>query len=146
MSKLLQSLNKLLRLKDYHIEQLKQQINLVQQQVDARNKAIDSNMRYINTERLIATVNVNGAATLDAFISKKHHENNNYQKEINELKKTQSEIENQLLDIYMETKRFEKVKEKEITKIADAQKRRETIDLDEIATQRHFYLHHLSYN
>lgn len=146
MSKLLQSLNKLLRLKDYHIEQLKQQINLVQQQVDARNKAIDSNMRYINTERLIATVNVNGAATLDAFISKKHHENNNYQKEINELKKTQSEIENQLLDIYMETKRFEKVKEKEITKIADAQKRRETIDLDEIATQRHFYLHHLSSN
>lgn len=146
MSKLLQSLNKLLRLKDYHIEQLKQQINLVQQQVDARNKAIESNIRYINTERLIATVNVNGAATLDAFISKKHHENNNYQKEINELKKTQSEIENQLLDIYMETKRFEKVKEKEITKIADAQKRRETIDLDEIATQRHFYLHHLSSN
>lgn len=146
MSKLLQSLNKLLRLKDYHIEQLKQQINLVQQQVDARNKAIESNIRYINTERLIATVNVNGAATLDAFISKKHHENNNYQKEINELKKTQSEIENQLLDIYMETKRFEKVKEKEITKIADAEKRRETIDLDEIATQRHFYLHHLSSN
>jgi flagellar export protein FliJ len=146
MSKLLQSLNKLLRLKDYHIEQLKQQINLVQQQVDARNKAIESNIRYINTERLIATVNVNGSATLDAFISKKHHENNNYQKEINELKKTQSEIENQLLDIYMETKRFEKVKEKEISKIADAQKRRETIDLDEIATQRHFYLHHLSSN
>lgn len=146
MSKLLQSLNKLLRLKNYHIDQLKQQINLVQQQVDARHKAIDSNVRYINTERLIATVNVNGATTLDAFIAKKQHENNNYQKEIAELKKTQSEIETQLLDAYMEAKRFEKVKEKEMAKEFAAEKRRETIDLDEIATQRHFYQHHLSAN
>lgn len=146
MSKLLQSLNKLLRLKNYHIDQLKQQINLVQQQVDARHKAIDSNVRYINTERLIATVNINGAATLDVFILKKQHENNNYQKEIDELKKTQAEIEAQLLDVYMEAKRFEKVQETEMAKEFAAEKRKETIELDEITTQRYFYLHHLPAN
>lgn len=146
MSKLLDSIKKLLRLKDYHIEQLKQQIALVQQQVDARFSAIDSNIRYINTERLIATINVNGAATLDAFIAKKHNDNIVYHKEIEELKKSQSEIESQLLDVYMETKRLEKVKEKEIAKEFDALKRKETMDLDEIATQRHYYRHHLKHS
>lgn len=146
MSKLLDSIKKLLRLKDYHIEQLKQQIALVQQQVDARFSAIDSNIRYINTERLIATINVNGAATLDAFIAKKHNDNIIYNKEIEELKKSQSEIESQLLDVYMETKRLEKVKEKEIAKEFDALKRKETMDLDEIATQRHYYRHHLKHS
>lgn len=141
MSKLLDSINKLLRIKDYHIEQLKQQIALVQQQVDARFSAIDSNLRYINTERLIATINVNGAATLDAFITKKHNDNILYNKEIEELKKSQNEIETQLLEIYMESKRLEKVKEKEIAKEFQALKRKETIDLDEIATQRHYYRH-----
>lgn len=144
MSKLLDSINKLLRLKDYHIEQLKQQIGFLQQQVDARFSAIDSNIRYINTERLIATINVNGTATLDAFIAKKHQDNTIYTKEIEELKKSQSDIENQLFDVYMETKRLEKVKEKEIIKEFEALKRKETIDLDEIATQRHYYKHHLT--
>jgi flagellar export protein FliJ len=145
MSKLLQSIDKLLHVKNYHIEQLKQKIGLVQQQIDARYGAIDSNIRYINTERLIATVNVNGAATLDAFIAKKHFDNSVYTQEIQELKKTQAEIEEQLLDVYMDVKRFEKVKEKEKVKIIDAEKCRETIDLDEIATQRHFFLNYLKH-
>ncbi len=54
MSKLLDSINKLLRITDCHIEQLKQQTGLLQQQVDARISVIESNIRYINTERLIA--------------------------------------------------------------------------------------------
>lgn len=135
MSRLLDSLRKLLRLKEYTIEQLRQQIAIIHEQIEARNQAIESNIRYISTERLIASVNVSGSETLEAFVNQKKFQNQKYLQEIAELKGLLSEIEDQLLSVYQEQKQYEKVQEAELLRVNTELKRKEIQILDEVATR-----------
>ncbi len=135
LNRLLDSLHKLLRLKQHHIEELRQQKALVNDQIEARLHAIEKNIRYINTERLISSVNITGAGTLEAFVTHKLSQNQRYTQENIELGKTLNEIAEQLFAAYVEQKQFEKVKEHEKTRMDEDLRRKETQELDEIATQ-----------
>jgi flagellar export protein FliJ len=138
LSRLLDSLHKLLRLKQHHIEGLRQQKVLVNNQIEARLQIIEKNIRYINTERLISSVNITGASTLEAFILHKLSQNQQYTQENYELRKTLTEIEEHLLTAYVEKKQLEKVKEHEQARVDEDITRKEVQELDEIATQRYF--------
>lgn len=142
MSRLLDSLRKLLRVKQHNIEQLRQQMALLTNQIELRLHAIEKNRSYINTERLIASVNINGADTLEAFVRKKLAENKRYAKESEELKETVAKIQEQLFEAYTEQKQFEKVQEHEQTRINTDLQSKENQEMDEMATQ--MYLSNLN--
>ncbi len=108
---------------------------LVNDQIEVRVQATAKNISYINTERLIASVNINGADTLEAFVEQKIIQNKKYAQENVELKKTLSEIEEQLFAAYVEQKQFEKVQNHEQTCIDRDLRRKETQAMDEMATQ-----------
>lgn len=135
MSRLLDSLHKLLRVKQHNIEQLRQQIALLNNQIELRLHAIEKNISYINTERLIASVNINGADTLEAFVGQKLTENKRYTQENEELKETVNKIQEQLLEAYTEQKQLEKVKSNEEIRINTELQHKENQAMDEIATQ-----------
>lgn len=137
LSRLLDSLHKLLKLKQHSIEGLRQQKALVNNQIEARLYAIEKNIRYINTERLISSVNITGASTLEAFVTHKISQNQQYIQENHELRKTLNEIEDLLFAAYVEQKQFEKVKEHEQARINEVLKRKEIQELDEIAMQKY---------
>ena len=137
MSRLLDSLHKLLRVKQHNIEQLRQQIALLNNQIELRLHAIEKNISYINTERLIASVNINGADTLEAFVGQKLAENKRYAQENEELKETVNKIQEQLFEAYTEQKQFEKVQEHEQTRINTDLQSKENQEMDEMATQMH---------
>lgn len=138
MSRLLDSLEKLQRLKKYHIEELRQQMGLVNQQIDIRIQEIEKNIRYINTERLIATVNVLGGTSLEAFSTYKLKQNKLFEQEIENLQATIREIQDQLYEVYKEQKQFEKVQEHEQKRLDEALKNKEIQELDEMATQMYY--------
>lgn len=142
MGRLLDSLHKLLRVKQHHIEQLRQQMALLNDQIELRLHAIEKNISYINTERLIASVNINGADTLEAFVKQKLAQNRQYTLENTELKETVHEIQEQLLAAYTEQKQFEKVQEHEQTRINTDLQSKENQEMDEMATQ--MYLSNLT--
>jgi flagellar export protein FliJ len=137
LSRLLDSLHKLLRVKQHNIEQLRQQIALLNNQIELRLHAIEKNISYINTERLIASVNINGADTLEAFVGQKLAENKRYAQENEELKETVNKIQEQLFEAYTEQKQFEKVQEHEQTRINTDLQSKENQEMDEMATQMH---------
>ena len=142
MSRLLDSLHKLLRVKQHHIEQLRQQMALLNDQIELRLHAIEKNISYINTERLIASVNINGADTLEAFVGQKLAQNRQYTLENTELKETVLKIQEQLFEAYTEQKQFEKVQEHEQTRINTDLQSKENQEMDEMATQ--MYLSNLT--
>lgn len=142
MSRLLDSLRKLLRVKQHNIEQLRQQMALLNNQIELRLHAIEKNISYINTERLIASVNINGADTLEAFVGQKLAENKRYAQENEELKETVNKIQEQLFDAYTEQKQFEKVQEHEQSRINTELQHKENQAMDEIGTQ--MYLSNLT--
>jgi flagellar export protein FliJ len=142
LGRLLDSLHKLLRVKQHHIEQLRQQMALLNDQIELRLHAIEKNISYINTERLIASVNINGADTLEAFVKQKLAQNRQYTLENTELKETVHEIQEQLLAAYTEQKQFEKVQEHEQTRINTDLQSKENQEMDEMATQ--MYLSNLT--
>lgn len=129
------SLEKLLRVKQYDIDQLGQRISLLKEQIKLRQLVIEKNISYINTERLIASVNITGSDTLEAFVRQKVQQNNQYLQENEELEKLVKEVQEQLYDIYIEKKQFEKVKNSEQIKIDQEVKRKENQVIDEIAIQ-----------
>lgn len=138
MSKILKSITKLLRVKNYAIESVRQKIAFLNQQIELRYKEIEKNIGYINSERLIATTNVFGADTFGAFSIKKIKENTKYEAEINDLSRTINEIENELLILYKEVKQLEKIQKNETNKYFENQKRLENIEINEIAVQKFF--------
>ncbi len=142
MSRLLDSLHKLLRVKQHHIEQLRQQMALLNDQIELRLHAIEKNISYINTERLIASVNINGADTLEAFVGQKLAQNRQYTLENTELKETVHKIQEQLFEAYTEQKQFEKVQDHEQTRINTDLQSKENQEMDEMATQ--MYLSNLT--
>ena len=77
VSRLLVSLQKMLRVNNHRIEELYLQISLINEQIDVRLREIEKNTRYINTERLIASVNITGCGTLDAFVMQRTSQNIN---------------------------------------------------------------------
>lgn len=135
LNRLLESLNKLLKLKQHHIEELRQQKALVNDQIEARIYRIEKNIRYINTERLISSVNITGASTLEAFVAQKLSQNQRYVQENIELGNTLNEIKEWLFAAYVEQKQFEKVREHEQMRVDKELRHKETQELDEMATQ-----------
>jgi flagellar export protein FliJ len=135
LNRLLESLNKLLKLKKHHIEELRQQKALVNDQIEARLYRIEKNIRYINTERLISSVNITGASTLEAFVAHTLSQNKRYIQENIELGNTLDEIKEQLFVAYVEQKQFEKVREHEQMRVDKEYRRKETQELDEMANQ-----------
>lgn len=135
MSRFLNSLQKLLRVKQYHIDQLRQKATLLNEQIELRLLTIEKNISYINTERLIASVNVSGSNTLEAFVKQKIQQNNQYAKENEELQKLVKEIQDQLYEAYIEQKQFEKVQDHERVRINTEVKRKENQVIDEVAAQ-----------
>lgn len=115
---------------------------LLNDQIELRLHAIEKNISYINTERLIASVNINGADTLEAFVKQKLAQNRQYTLENTELKETVHEIQEQLLAAYTEQKQFEKVQEHEQTRINTDLQSKENQEMDEMATQ--MYLSNLT--
>ena len=115
---------------------------LLTNQIELRLHAIEKNRSYINTERLIASVNINGADTLEAFVRKKLAENKRYAKESEELKETVAKIQEQLFEAYTEQKQFEKVQQHEQTRINTDLQSKENQEMDEMATQ--MYLSNLN--
>lgn len=142
MSRLFDSLHKLLRVKQHNIEQLRQQMALLTNQIELRLHAIEKNISCINTERLIASVNINGADTLEAFVGQKLAENKRYAQENEELKETVNKIQEQLFEAYTEQKQLEKVKSNEEIRINTELQHKENQAKDEIATQ--MYLSNLT--
>lgn len=135
LNRLLESLNKLLKLKQHKIEELRQQKALVSAQIEARLYRIEKNIRYINTERLISSVNITGASTLEAFVAHKLSQNQLYTQENIELGNILNEIKEQLFAAYVEQKQFEKVRENEQMSADKEFRHKETQELDEMATQ-----------
>ncbi len=135
MSRLFDSLHKLLRVKQYHIDQLRQKATLLNEQIELRLLAIEKNVSYINTERLIASVNISGSDTLEAFVEQKIRQNQQYVQENEELQKLVKEIQDQLYEAYVEQKQFEKIQDHERVRINTEVKRKETQVIDEMATQ-----------
>ena len=137
MSRLLASLHKLLKLQDYTIEQLRQQISLVKKQTELRDQLIDKNIRHVNTERLIASVNISGSENFSAFVAWKHSENKIYAQEIIELNQTLDEFKEQLFESYRELKQLDTVRENEQRRINAELSRKESLASDEMATQKY---------
>lgn len=135
MSRLFDSLQKLLRVRRYHIDQLRQKAALLNEQIELRFLSIEKNISYINTERLIASVNISGSDSLEAFVKQKTLQNQQYAKENDELKKLVDEIQEQLYEAYVEQKQFEKVQEHEQDRINTEVQRKEIQVIDEMATQ-----------
>ena len=142
LSRLLVSLQKMLRVNNHRIEELYLQISLINEQIDVRLREIEKNTRYINTERLIASVNITGCGTLDAFVMQRTSQNIKYASENEDLKKTMKEIQEQLFLAYSEQKKLEKIQENEQRRIDFESMRKEVIELDEIAS--HIYLSKLT--
>ncbi len=142
VSRLLVSLQKMLRVNNHRIEELYLQISLINEQIDVRLREIEKNTRYINTERLIASVNITGCGTLDAFVMQRTSQNIKYASENEDLKKTMKEIQEQLFLAYSEQKKLEKIQENEQRRIDFESMRKEVIELDEIAS--HIYLSKLT--
>lgn len=135
LSRLLSGLKKLLRVKQYDIDQLHQRVSLLSEQIKLRQMAIEKNISYMSTERLIASVNITGSDTLEAFANQKILQNKQYRQENEELEKLLAQTQEQLFDAYIEKKQFEKVKKSEEIKIEKEQKRKEIHLIDEIAGQ-----------
>ena len=109
VSRLLVSLQKMLRVNNHRIEELYLQISLINEQIDVRLREIEKNTRYINTERLIASVNITGCGTLDAFVMQRTSQNIKYASENEDLKKTMKEIQEQLFLAYSEQRKFKRM-------------------------------------
>jgi len=128
-------LQKLLRVKRYSIDQLRRQVALLNEQIDLRLLAIEKNIAYINTERLIASVNINGSDTLVAFMEQKMLQNKQYEMEREELQMMVKKLQDQLYEAYVEEKQLEKVQSQEKIRMTIEEKRRENQVMDEMATQ-----------
>jgi len=135
MGQFFNSLQKLLRVKRYFIDQLRQQVALLNEQIDLRLLAIEKNISYINTERLIASVNINGSDTLVAFMEQKMLQNKQYALEKEELQNMVKGLQAQLYEAYVEEKQLEKVQYQEKTRMNVEEKRKEIQVMDEMATQ-----------
>ncbi len=135
MGKFFNSLQKLLRVKRYSIDQLRRQVALLNEQIDLRLLAIEKNIAYINTERLIASVNINGSDTLVAFMEQKILQNKQYEMEREELQMMVKKLQDQLYEAYVEEKQLEKVQYQEKIRMTIEEKRRENQVMDEMATQ-----------
>lgn len=135
MGKFFNSLQKLLRVKRYSIDQLRRQVALLNEQIDLRFLAIEKNIAYINTERLIASVNINGSDTLVAFMQQKMLQNKQYEMEREELQMMVKKLQDQLYEAYVEEKQLEKVQSQEKIRMTIEEKRRENQVMDEMATQ-----------
>lgn len=139
VSRLLTSLHKLLKLQDYHIQQLRQQIALVSMQVELRENLINKNISYVNTERLIASVNIGGSDSLSAFVNRKLFENKQYADEILSLNETLEKLQEQLLSDYGKLKQFDKVRENEQQRINSELIIKESMALNEVAIQAYSF-------
>lgn len=128
-------MQKLLRVKRYSIDQLRRQVALLNEQIDLRFLAIEKNIAYINTERLIASVNINGSDTLVAFMQQKMLQNKQYEMEREELQMMVKKLQDQLYEAYVEEKQLEKVQSQEKIRMTIEEKRRENQVMDEMATQ-----------
>ncbi|MBP9828594.1 MAG: hypothetical protein KBD04_00990 [Proteobacteria bacterium] len=128
-------MQKLLRVKRYSIDQLRRQVALLNEQIDLRLLAIEKNIAYINTERLIASVNINGSDTLVAFMEQKMLQNKQYEMEREELQMMVKKLQDQLYEAYVEEKQLEKVQSQEKIRMTIEEKRRENQVMDEMATQ-----------
>lgn len=128
-------MQKLLRVKRYSIDQLRRQVALLNEQIDLRLLAIEKNIAYINTERLIASVNINGSDTLVAFMEQKILQNKQYEMEREELQMMVKKLQDQLYEAYVEEKQLEKVQSQEKIRMTIEEKRRENQVMDEMATQ-----------
>lgn len=128
-------MQKLLRVKRYSIDQLRRQVALLNEQIDLRLLAIEKNIAYINTERLIASVNINGSDTLVAFMEQKILQNKQYEMEREELQMMVKKLQDQLYEAYVEEKQLEKVQYQEKIRMTIEEKRRENQVMDEMATQ-----------
>jgi len=135
LGKFFNSLQKLLRVKRYSIDQLRRQVALLNEQIDLRLLAIEKNIAYINTERLIASVNINGSDTLVAFMEQKILQNKQYEMEREELQMMVKKLQDQLYEAYVEEKQLEKVQSQEKIRMTIEEKRRENQVMDEMATQ-----------
>jgi flagellar biosynthesis chaperone FliJ len=135
LSRLLSALNKILRVKQHNIDQLRQRASLLTEQIALRQLAIEKNISHINTERLIASVNITGSDTLEVFVKQKTQQNKQYNQECEELQLLANEVQEQLYNAYVEQKQFEKVKNSEQIKIDNEEKRKEIQVIDEIARQ-----------
>lgn len=135
MSRLLNALHKILRVKQHDIDQLRQQVALLTEQIALRQLAIEKNISHVNTERLIASVNIKGSDTLEVFVTQKMQQNKQYQEESEELQRMVTEMQEKLYNAYVEQKQFEKVKNSEQIKIDNEEKRKEMQVIDEIARQ-----------
>jgi len=135
LGKFFNSLQKLLRVKRYSIDQLRRQVALLNEQIDLRLLAIEKNIAYINTERLIASVNINGSDTLVAFMEQKILQNKQYEMEREELQMMVKKLQDQLYEAYVEEKQLEKVQSQEKIRRTIEEKRRENQVMDEMATQ-----------
>lgn len=135
MGKFFNSLQKLLRVKRYSIDQLRRQVALLNEQIDLRFLAIEKNIAYINTERLIASVNINGSDTLVAFMQQKMLQNKQYEMEREELQMMVKKLQDQLYEAYVEEKQLEKVQSQEKIRMTIEEKRRENQVMDEMASQ-----------
>ena len=128
-------MQKLLRVKRYSIDQLRRQVALLNEQIDLRLLAIEKNIAYINTERLIASANINGSDTLVAFMEQKMLQNKQYEMEREELQMMVKKLQDQLYEAYVEEKQLEKVQSQEKIRMTIEEKRRENQVMDEMATQ-----------
>lgn len=135
MSRFLNTLQQLLRLRQNDLDELQQRIALLDEQIELRQLVIEKNTSYINTERLIASVNITGSDTLEAFVEQKKLQNQQYQQENQELKLLMEEARDQLHDAFIEQKKIEKIKNSEEIRIAKEENRQEMQVIDEIAKQ-----------
>ena len=108
---------------------------LLNEQIDLRLLAIEKNIAYINTERLIASANINGSDTLVAFMEQKMLQNKQYEMEREELQMMVKKLQDQLYEAYVEEKQLEKVQSQEKIRMTIEEKRRENQVMDEMATQ-----------
>ncbi len=137
MSRLLKSTAKVLKIYDYEIEQLKEQISMVNQQITLRSDRIKSNRGLINTERLIASVNTSSSQTLGAFIKATEQKNILLQDEIIELQAALEKINDMLLNLFRESKTYEILHGREKKRIKTEVAKAEQKSIDELNVQKY---------
>ncbi|MEZ5690840.1 MAG: flagellar FliJ family protein [Rickettsiales bacterium] len=128
--------NTLIRLHKRKLDALRRQVGDLEGQKAQLHKSIDSLRAEMKKEMELAGTQPEMANFFGQFAGRIKARQDEIYQEIKELDKKIFELNNQIIAIFQEMKKYEIAKENAIMKQKEKEKRKETIELDEIAAQQ----------
>lgn len=135
MSKRLSAIDQLQKLSDYEIEQLRQEIGLVQQQIKLRKNLINDYQTQVHTQRVVGTMQPTHSITISAYIDHMGNKIKSLNNEIIGLEGIETSLLDQLTIAYKTKKMQSLIRDKYLEELAVVQRTLDTKELDEINTQ-----------